>query len=581
MDTVVGGYRLLDKVGHGGYGAVWRAVGPEGGLVALKILHPQFTEDAEQVARLVGEFMLTARLDHPNIVRSRALVPHGGSPVLVMDLVPGTSLASRLRSGGSLPLVEAVELVRLVAGALDRAHAAGIVHRDVKPANILLEPVDGGTVPRLVDFGIALLAGATRHTLSGHMVGTPGYLAPEVIRGEEPSAATDVYALGLLFHECVTGVGVFGKASTPALLDHHLNTVPALPAAWPEPVRGLIAACLAKDPARRPSSAGVAGAFAEFLGRTVRIEGIPDGVTGLLPVGGVLPHTARTPLPAAVTRTHVGVPHTGSLPHAAPPERPRTGTGRWWGLGVGTVAAAATIAVLITTAQVGGSSPSVIAGPTTAPTSAAPDDGTGRGPAATTGASQPVGTAGPSGEVRPSDVVAVDPPSPRPGTPTRPGTAVPPGPGDPPAQPTDPGDPADPADPTSSTPPPPPPRSPVTRTNDVNIPIPDGGGVAAASAVTLSAPGVAVGQPGVAVVVDIQVRHAKRGDLRIVVEAPSGHRHEVLAPRSRDQRTDYTARIDLTSALPQGTAVDGRWRLLVSDHATGNTGLIDRWTVTA
>lgn len=620
MESVVGGYRVLDKVGHGGFGAVWRARSPQGDLVALKMLHPQFTEDPEQVARLVGEFTLTTRLRHPNIVRSRALVSHGTAPVLVMDFVEGASLADELRARSRLPMAETLDLVRRLASALDRAHGVGIVHRDVKPANVLLEPTRDGVVPRLVDFGIALLAGSSRHTASGQIIGTPSYLAPEVIRGADPTPATDVYALGLLVHECATGEGAFGRGNAATLLARHLDTAPALPADWPEPVRALVGACLAKDPAARPTARDVAAALADpGVKGTSRMSG-PLSSRSTKPVDRVV-RTGHLPSAAGATQPMDRVVHAGHLPsaagatesvdrvvgagHRAPAVTPTAvspAPDRGWdaapveaatqvpgprrrgalvlaatALATAASAAAVTWAVLswdgatpasadadrptgqVATRVETGGQQVVVSAPPVPPAASTTAPGTtgspAAGPAAPGGVPAPPAPGAPRPEPGGGDVAApVAPPAPRPTTSAAPAPTPPPAPA---------------------------PRVPVSAVSETDVLIVDANGRVSSSSVSIAAPGVVVGAPGVAVTVDIEIDHAKRGDLNVVVVAPNGRRHTVLTPNPRDKRTGYSARLDITAALPAGTPVGGTWRLEVGDHAAGNFGRIDRWGVTA
>ncbi|MGX7826438.1 protein kinase domain-containing protein [Actinokineospora sp. 24-640] len=571
VESVVGGYRILDKVGQGGFGTVWRARSPQGEPVAVKMLHPQFVEDAEQVARLVGEFMLMTRLRHPNIVRSRALVTHGTAPVLVMEYVAGATLAEVLRARARLSIAETADLARQMASALHLAHSAGVVHRDVKPANILLQPSAGAVVPKLVDFGIALLTGGARHTLSGHIVGTPSYVAPEVIRGEDPSSATDVYALGLLIHECATGTRVFGDGSPAALLDRHLNTVPALPVDWPDPLRALVAACLHKDPAARPTAGDIVAALSR--------EGGPAQSTTLLATAGDLgPPTAALPVLAPGRRVEHPLTASFSLPdqataRVAPRER-RKGPGP----AIPALLAGLVLVGAVLIAVVMGSRPDpAIADAPRPETSSAPATGGTTDQGATVPTSEPTEAPLVTGPVtgsptRPGQPApgttqsAVDSPSTPGGQPDDRGTVVVP----PPAAPT-----------TTRGPVVPPPRQPTSAVNDTDVPIADGSSRVASSRVTLAASGTRVGDPGVEVVVDIRVVHANRGDLSVVVVAPNGRRHSVLAPNPRDHRSDYSVRLTLTDAFPAGTPVDGSWRLDVNDRVAGGTGRIDRWAVTA
>ena len=227
--AVLGGrYVLGERIGHGGYGEVWRAADTVlSRSVAIKLLHPRHAENEEAVARFRAEARLAAALSHENIaqVYDYGEAAAGPPPYLVMELVPGSSLETVL-AGGPLDATRTMDIVAQAAAGLQAAHAAGMVHRDVKPGNLLLTP--RGTV-KITDFGIAHTVGSASVTASGELMGTPAYLAPERAVGERAGPASDLYSLGIVAYECLTGTPPFAGTSLEVALAHRDRPLPPLP----------------------------------------------------------------------------------------------------------------------------------------------------------------------------------------------------------------------------------------------------------------------------------------------------------------------------------------------------------------
>ncbi|MFI8289643.1 serine/threonine protein kinase [Streptomyces sp. ms191] len=248
-------YKAHQILGRGSAGTVWLGEGPEG-PVAIKLLREDLASDQELVGRFVRERTALLGLDHPHVVSVRDLVVDGNDLALVMDLVRGTDLRTRLDRERRLAPEAAVAIIADIADGLAAAHAAGVVHRDVKPENILLDmegPLGpGGAHPALLtDFGVAKLIDTPGRTKATRIIGTPDYLAPEIVEGLPPRAAVDIYALATVLYELLAGFTPFGGGHPGAVLRRHVTeTVVPLPGI-PEELWQLIVQCLAKAPASR------------------------------------------------------------------------------------------------------------------------------------------------------------------------------------------------------------------------------------------------------------------------------------------------------------------------------------------
>jgi class 3 adenylate cyclase/tetratricopeptide (TPR) repeat protein len=247
------GYRVESRVGRGGMGIVYRAEDARlGRRVALKVLSPEFAADRRFRERFLRESRLAASLDHPNVVPVFEAGEAGGALYIAMRYVEGSDLGTLIERQGVLPPEVALAVVEQVAQALDAAHARGLVHRDVKPGNIL---VTESRHVYLTDFGLSRLVGAPSLTGSGQFLGTVAYVAPEQIEGEEVGGAADVYALGAVLVECLTGTTPYPRDSDLAVLWAHIHddppSVSGRRAGLPPALDGVVARALAKDPGAR------------------------------------------------------------------------------------------------------------------------------------------------------------------------------------------------------------------------------------------------------------------------------------------------------------------------------------------
>ncbi|MBI2941127.1 MAG: serine/threonine protein kinase [Chloroflexi bacterium] len=309
----IGPYEIVDVIGQGGMATVYRARQPSlDRLVALKVLAPDLARDPDFVARFQLEATIAAKLDHPHIVPIYDVGAADGHYFIAMRLVPGAPLERIVAKDGPLPLARVVAVLSQVASALDHAHGLGVVHRDLKSANILVEAGDRGS---LVDFGIARAGEFGRYT-RGRIIGTPEYMAPEQAQGIEVDYRADIYALGIIAYELLTGQVPFRADSMVAVLHRQvydppppIRTIrPDLPAA----TEGAILRALAKHPAGRPPGAG---AFVATLAAPAVTEAF-------------VPPAMPPPEPAPRTPTPPGLPRQPTPPPTprplTPPPAPRS-----------------------------------------------------------------------------------------------------------------------------------------------------------------------------------------------------------------------------------------------------------------
>ena len=253
---VLDGYRIQEPLGEGGMGQVFRALREaDGETVALKVMKPGGAGDTERARRFVREARAAATVEHRHLVGVVDAGECAGCAYLVMRYVAGGSLDLRIRDGGPLSLEETAAVIGDIAAGLDALHRAGLVHRDVKPSNVMLDE----TGAALTDFGLAKGRDYSALTRPGQLLGTLDYIAPELLRGTEPGPAADIYALGCVAYECLAGRSPFGGRGVFAVGFAHLEETPSDPFAGrddgPAGAGEFVLQALAKEPAERPPTA--------------------------------------------------------------------------------------------------------------------------------------------------------------------------------------------------------------------------------------------------------------------------------------------------------------------------------------
>jgi serine/threonine protein kinase len=308
----IGPFRLLGRLGEGGMGRVFQGASPGGRKVAIKIVHPHYANDPEfrrrfarevAAARLVGGFHAALVVDAD---------PDADPPWMATAYIPGPSLTDAVARRGPLDEAGVRELGAGLAEGLAAIHACGLIHRDLKPGNVIL--ADDG--PRIIDFGIAKGADATELTASHAVIGSLRYMSPEQLNGQELTPQSDVFALGTILAYAATGHDPFGAPTVPAVINHILNDPPDLDPLTGE-LRGIIGECLAKDPASRPTPGDLLARFSHPEAHDPTVIATPASVPAAVPVPAPEPAPAPMPVPAAEP-----------VPAAAPPpEPPPAGSG--------------------------------------------------------------------------------------------------------------------------------------------------------------------------------------------------------------------------------------------------------------
>jgi len=334
-----GRYRLDSRIATGGMGVVWRGTDTVlNRQVAIKVLKPEFADDPTFRSRFETEARHAAALHHPGVAAvfdfGEGTVEDGPRPFLVMELVDGQPLSELLRPNAPMDPDAARELIALTADALGAAHAAGIVHRDVKPANLMVLP---DRRVKITDFGIARAADGLALTMTGQVMGTPQYLSPEQAEGGTATPASDIYSLGVVAFECLAGYRPFvGETPVTTALAHLREPVPDLPAFVPPDLAAVVRRALAKDPAERFGSAAEFAAALRSPGSMTRRPLPPPVTEAPTAVLGAVP-------PSAPTAVLGGVP-----PSAPPAAGRRRRVGAWAWVLLALVAVAAVVALLLT-----------------------------------------------------------------------------------------------------------------------------------------------------------------------------------------------------------------------------------------
>ncbi|MCU1440303.1 MAG: serine/threonine protein kinase [Rhodoglobus sp.] len=283
--TFGGRYQLSSRVAIGGMGEVWQATDLViGRTVAIKILKDEYLGDPGFLERFRAEARHAALVNHEGIANVFDYGEEEGSAYLVMELVPGEALSAILERERVLSTDRVLDIVAQTASALQAAHAAGLVHRDIKPGNLLITP-DGRV--KITDFGIARIADQVPLTATGQVMGTVQYLSPEQASGHPASPTTDIYSLGIVAYEALAGRRPFTGESQVAIAMAQINeTPPELPVSVAEPVRNLVYACIAKNPADRPASAAHLARAAQAL-RRGDVAAAAAAVPGILGEGSL------------------------------------------------------------------------------------------------------------------------------------------------------------------------------------------------------------------------------------------------------------------------------------------------------
>jgi serine/threonine protein kinase len=337
--TVVRGkYRILEKIGQGGMGAVYKALHVTfDELRAIKVISPELVSDEMFLKRFKHEAVITRKLQHPNAVRVDDIdESEDGRPFIVMEFIQGRSLRKLIEEEGALPVGRTCAIIKQVAAGLDAAHRLGMIHRDIKPDNIVLIDTPEGEQAKVLDFGIAKIkesrmgdtAGLTL-TGTGVVIGTPQYMSPEQAmgkRGDQLDGRSDLYSLGIVMYQMLTGDLPFKADTTMAMILAHLQAQPTPfqtvrpDLHVPEGIAAIVMRLLAKQPETRPSSAR---ALIAEIERAEAEIGSPQATLRALPENIYSPHAAASELQSALRAGHAseGSRAPAARPPAAPPPR--------------------------------------------------------------------------------------------------------------------------------------------------------------------------------------------------------------------------------------------------------------------
>jgi serine/threonine protein kinase len=340
--TELGGYRIEQQIGQGGMGVVYRVTNVALGRVyALKVLAPELADDEQFRRRFQREMRIAASIDHPNVVGIRYAGEQDGFLFLAMDYVHGEDLRQLMLRDGALDPARAVEILTQIGFALDAAHAKGLVHRDIKPGNVLLTVRDGEERAYLTDFGLAKRSSTMAElTVAGSLVGTADYMAPEQVNGDSADARTDVYALGCVFFQMLTGKVPYERDTTLATMFAHVHDPPPVLEAplvdeYPQ-FTPVVQKAMAKKPDERYLSAGDLARDAAAALSGTRYGGAPSMVatgdakpTAAGATAGSAAGAAPGAAPGAATKTTGASGAAGGGAPEQPAGSPESDGGGW------------------------------------------------------------------------------------------------------------------------------------------------------------------------------------------------------------------------------------------------------------
>ena len=365
-----GRYRVVAGLGTGGMGTVYRGERVKlGREVAIKFLHTWAVGEASFIKRFELEARAMAKLQHPNCASVIDFGVEGHEPYVVMDLVGGVSLRQLVDDAGALPVPRALEIARQVLAGLAHAHRHGIVHRDIKPENIMVEATEVGDAVRVLDFGLAKMnAGGDGNLTGGLVVGTPSYMSPEQSRGEPVDAKADIYAVGVVLFEMLTGDRPFiGDDAGDTMRKHREVTPPRLADRRPgggfaEELEAVVARALAKAPAERYTAAELAVALEALVGGSRALSVPPVKETIVLDAVDVIPMTGTVSAVAPAPEAEAVADAVAEAPVAV--TRPVAGAGasawlakareRRWLVAASGIGVVAAIVVIVVVAAGGG-----------------------------------------------------------------------------------------------------------------------------------------------------------------------------------------------------------------------------------